>query len=401
MTIQNMKLARACTRLMIKHPFFGSLVYQHELELTDAVPTAAATKDRMMFNPEFLERVTPEELVFLVAHEVMHIVFAHAIRRGNRDPEIYNIACDAVINEILIEEGVGDFIDGGVRMPGAQGKTSENIYNELMKHAKKSKKGGSSKESGNGSEGADGGMSLGRDAPVRGKLTIKDIRPEDSKGVTPSEAKKAELEGKMKIGQAAALARMQGKMGSGLSRLVDQLLQSKVPWYDVLERYMVSKAEQAYNWNRPHKRMLNIAYMPSRQRFPSMGEVVIGIDVSGSISDKEVAQYLGHCQAIFEQCHPAKVYVVYCTTEVEAVDEFEHGEDIVPRRNVWCGGTDMRRIMHWIDDHDVEPDVCITFTDGYTDYPNDSEVPCDLLWVLSTEYRPRDPKGEVIYAVED
>ena len=393
------KLSKACAQLMIRHPFFGSLVYQHELELSDAVPTAAATPDgRMLFNPEFVEQYDTQNLMFLIAHEVMHIVFAHSARRGNRDRDTYNIACDAVINEILVAEGVGQFIGGGIRMEGAQDETSENIYNRIYSPSNSKSFGGDDDEECEGGQGKDG---KGKGKPYTGNLTVKDLEKDGGAPITEAEAKQKVAEGKIKIGQAAALARMQGKLGSGLGRIVDRILESRLPWHQILERYLTSKAEQRYNWSRPHKRRLNIAYMPSRDKYPSMGEVVLGIDVSGSISDKEVGEFIGHCKAIFDLCHPKKVYVVYCTTRVEAVDEFERGEEIIPRKNSWYGGTHMPAIMDWIDNNDIDADVCVTFTDGYTDYPSDNQVPCPLVWILSTDYKPRNPNGEVIYAVEE
>lgn len=387
------KLSRACAQLMIKHPFFGSLVYQHEMEITEDIETAAASSDnRMLFNPHFVEKVSPEQLIFLVAHEVMHIVFAHAARRGNRDKETYNIACDAVINEILIAERVGDFIPGGIRMEGAETETSENIYNKIYDPKGNSQSG---KGRGRGNDNDDG------EGQYEGCLEIKDLQ-EDAPQMTEAEVKAAVAEGKLKLGQAAAMARMQGKMSGTLGRIVEKLLESKVPWHQILERYMVGKAEQRYNWSRPHRRRLNIAYMPSRDRYPSMGEIVVGVDVSGSISDREVSQFLGHCKAIFDLCHPKKIYVVYCTTEIEAVDEFDSSEEVVPRKNRWYGGTHMPAIMDWIAAQGIEPDVCVTFTDGYTHYPTERQVPCDLVWVLSTNYKPsEDTRGEVIYAVEE
>lgn len=93
-----------------------------------------------MLNPEFVQKCSPAQLEFLLAHEVMHIVFAHIARRGDRDPVIYNIACDAVINETLIVEGVGEFIEGGIRMLGAQYRTSESIYDEIAPKLKPRKK---------------------------------------------------------------------------------------------------------------------------------------------------------------------------------------------------------------------------------------------------------------------
>ena len=367
---QGQKISKASVGLLLRHPFFGSLLYCHEVLITASVETAAVTTDRViLLNPEFVEKCTAPQLEFLLAHEVMHIVFAHIARRGDRDPVIYNIACDAVINETLIAEGVGEFIAGGIRMLGAQYRTSESIYDEIASRLKPKEKtspsvgqgltlplfpddleadgqaGGLAGASDDGSE--NGNDSSASTSPFIGELNIPDL-PREARKMTQEEINEQIEEGKLALGQALTTARTCGNMSGGLARFIGSILESSMPWYELLERYMVSKAEQRYNWSRPDKRRLNIAYLPRRERFPSLGTVVIGVDVSGSISDIEIAEYLGHCERIFDLCHPRKVYVVYCTTQVEAVDEYEKGEPLEPRKNLWSGGTCMPAIMDWI-----------------------------------------------------
>lgn len=405
------KISKAAVGLLLRHPFFGSLLYRHDVLISESVETAAVTFDRsILLNPGFVKKCSVPQLEFLLAHEVMHVVFAHIARRGKRDLEIYNIACDAVINETLIAEGVGAFIDGGIRMEGAQYRTSESIYNKIAPKLKTRKLPSSlngqgqtlplfpdAPESGVKDDASEimSGVSIGS-SPVNGHLSIRDL-PAKVRQMTPEEIKEQIEAGKIEIGQALATARTCGNMSGALGRYVASMLESNLPWYELLERYMVSKANQRYNWSRPDRRRLNIAYLPRRERFPSLGTVVIGIDVSSSISDKEIAAYLGHCQRIFELCRPRKVYVVYCTTRVEAVDRFEEDEPLEPRKNLWHGGTYMPAIMDWIAKKEIEADVCVTFTDGYTDFPSENQVPCPLVWVLSTDVTPEeDVHGEVI-----
>lgn len=100
------KISKAAVGLLLRHPFFGSLLYRHDVLISESVETAAVTLDRtILLNPEFVKKCSAPQLEFLLAHEVMHVVFAHIARRGDRDPVIYNIACDAVINETLIIGG--------------------------------------------------------------------------------------------------------------------------------------------------------------------------------------------------------------------------------------------------------------------------------------------------------
>ena len=413
-------IEKAKVRLMLKHPFFGSILLRRPMEATDEIPTACVTSEgAIKYNPSFVESMGFDELIFLLAHEAMHVALGHLPRMKDRDHKLWNYACDAVINETLIAEGVGEFIAGGIRMLGAQYRTSESIYDEIASRLKPKEKtspaigqgltlplfpddleadgqaGGLAGASDDGSE--NGNDSTASTPPFIGELNIPDL-PREARKMTQEEINEQIEEGKLALGQALTTARTCGNMSGGLARFIGSILESSMPWYELLERYMVSKAEQRYNWSRPDKRRLNIAYLPRRERFPSLGTVVIGVDVSGSISDIEIAEYLGHCERIFDLCHPRKVYVVYCTTQVEAVDEYEKGEPLEPRKNLWSGGTCMPAIMDWIAKNDIEADVCVTFTDGYTPYPTEKQVPCPLVWVLSSDFHPhQDMRGEVIY----
>ncbi len=399
------KIGRACIALLIRHPFFGSLVYQHEHLVSEKVPTAAVTPNgKMIFNPGFVNSCNLQELIFLLAHEVMHVVFAHALRRGSRDHELYNIACDAVINDILIAENVGKFIEGGILMPGAAARTSENIYAELADQHSKLRAAHAREPSlleHDSPLEADKAGEDGGNGACCGSLDIRDL-PECVPAMTSEQINEQISLGRISIGQAASLARSRGMMSGRLGRFVDSVLKSRMPWHQLLERYLVSKAGQRFTWRRPNRRRLSVAYLPRRERMPNMGEVVLGIDVSASISDSQTAAFFGHCQAIFELCHPRKVYVVYCTVKVEAVDVFERGEELTPRKSLWYGGTDMRAVMAWIRDNSIEPDACITFTDGVTPFPKEKDAPCPLVWVLVSQVRvPEGTPGEVIYATDD
>ena len=104
------------------------------MEATETVPYAAVTpRGRILYNPEAIEKLSVEEIVFLLCHEVLHIAFSHSLRRGEREHYLFNIASDAVINEMLIELEIGKFIDSGVRLRGAQSRTAEDIYDETLK----------------------------------------------------------------------------------------------------------------------------------------------------------------------------------------------------------------------------------------------------------------------------
>lgn len=381
------KIEKAKVQLLIRHPFFGSIVMKRPFIMDDSVGTACVGRDgQIKISPKFAESLTVQQLVFLLAHEAMHVVYAHLARMGDRDPEVWNIATDAVINDMLQSCSVGAPIEGCVSMPGSKDKTAEAVYAELMKNAKP--------QGGSGGSGAQG------DGQGKGPL-IKDIRPEEAKGITKEQAARAVTEGKIEIAKAAQTARMQGKLSGGLAKLIEEYIKTTIPWHQVLERFMTGKAERHLSWNRPNKRFLKSAYMPRRDRLPSMGEIVVGIDVSGSISDREVARFMGHLNGIIEQCHPEKVHVLYVTSEVELVETFEEQDyPIKPTSKRFYGGTDMCEVVRWTEDNAPDAELVVTFTDGWTDWPRES--PCDLVWVITDKNVTADrvPLGEVLYDEE-
>ena len=119
---------------------------------------------------------------------------------------------------------------------------------------------------------------------------------------------------------------------------------------------MVARCQTHLSWGRPNKRYLRTAYLPGKTRQPAMGKVVIGVDTSGSIGDEEIAKFLGHLSLICEQCDPESVDVLYVTDKVEQHEHYDRGEyDFEPVHNRWSGGTDMREVTRWADEHCDQP----------------------------------------------
>jgi predicted metal-dependent peptidase len=135
-------------------------------------------------------------------------------------------------------------------------------------------------------------------------------------------------------------------------------------------------------------------YMPSVARQPAMGEVVVQIDVSGSISRQELAYYNGHLSRIVEQCRPTKVHVLYTDTSVVRHDEFEQDQEL--KLEFYSGGgTDMEAGFEYIDERGISPNVFICLTDGYTGFNTDNEPAYPVVWCISSDVTA--PYGEVIH----
>ncbi len=386
------KVDTAKVQLLLTNPFFGAIVMRHPITVTkDAKLTRTACVDKngeIFVNEDFMNKLSLPELKFLIAHEAMHVVYAHLHRLGERDPEVWNIAADYSVNDLLVSEEVGEMPNGGVYLPGASEKTTEELYEDLMRKQKKSKQ--SSGSSGDDNDEDEGGSAMGM-APL-----IKDIDPKMAKGLSPADAKAQEMAGKLEISQAMQSARIAGHLSSGLSAKLAKILDSKLPWYEILERYMMGKAERHESWSRPNKRYAGRFYLPRRERLPGMGELVVAIDVSGSISDIEVASFIGHLNRIIEQCRPSRTHVLFVTEEVKKATTYELCDYPLPtERNRWYGGTDMREVFRWQEENAPDAELAVVFTDGYTLFDDEESV--ETVWVYTKEATRHDaPFGETI-----
>jgi predicted metal-dependent peptidase len=361
------KLDKAKAQIVLDHPFFASILLKKELTPDQSIPTLCVNpKGHIRYNPEFIENLTVPQISWALCHEIGHVIAQHALRRGDRDPKKWNYAGDAWINDMLNDAGIGESIPHTVNIPGSKDKTTETIYDELPD---------SDDGSGSGGDG-DPGQS-GSDNSFDNGLG-DDIEDED---LTESERKEIEAEVKLDIAQAAQIAKMRGKLPGKLAKIVEDIINVKTPWYDILERYMASMTKQDYTWLKPNRRYVGSGvYLPSVGTLPQMGEVVIQKDISGSVNIEEDAYFNGHIKRIIETCRPTKVHVLYTDSKVQRHDVFEFGEE-VKFESMRGGGTDMRAGFNYVEQEGLEPDVVITLTDGETPYPTHSDVA--NVWCIS------------------
>jgi len=287
------KVGKAKSLLILDHPFFGTACTKRPIIYTDTVPTAAMSATGQMYmNVDFCAPLSVQQLMFLLAHEAMHYMLAHGLRRGHRDPQAWNVAADKVINDTLIDAGVGDFIDGGITLDGAREMAAESLYDE--------------NDDGDG-EGPGG---LGNDI---GDPTDADGQPLDDATIHQLEA-----EAKIDAIQSAKAAKAVGKLPASIERIIEELVNVTTPWYDILERFMAGKIKDGYSWNRPNRRFIarNI-YIPGTDYVPKMGPIVIGVDTSGSIGPDEIAMFNGHINRIIDTCNPELFMLSTVTTTLQ------------------------------------------------------------------------------------
>lgn len=361
-------MSKARAKLLIQHPFFASLIMSMPFKMTTDVPTAATDGKQHYYNPEFMNSLSIDENMGVQAHEAMHDALYHVLRMHGRNQRIWNMACDYSINHILLESGLK--LPEGCLVDPKLGPNSADInYDILMQKSedeRKKRKGKGQPGDGQPSPGGGGNQPQDGDGQPSDGLR-EDVLGRDMKDSTsgdPAEITKREQEIRQRVAQAANIARMAGKLPGGLARFVDEILNPRLPWQDVLRDYMSQMAKSDESWSRRNRRFSDI-YLPTRYS-EQMGTVVIIPDTSGSMGQEEINFAGGEIMGIVEGCNPERVHVLWSDTEVASEQTFERGEQLVfePKGG---GGTDMRvPLAHAAD---LEPEVVVLITDGYTPWP--------------------------------
>jgi predicted metal-dependent peptidase len=377
---------KAKVQLTIHHPFFAQIVLHRKIEVSDKVSTACVTKrGRIVAGTRFFAGLKVQQGVFVLAHEAMHYAMLHLLRRKHRDQRKWNIACDAVINDLLQTAKVGEFVDGGVNMPGSKDKTSEKVYEELPDQGKGKGKGQKGK-----------GQGEQQDGPYQPGEGWDDLDEEGDGSLDESTVREIEESVRQEVAQAAAVAKQQGNMPAGMERFIEDIINPKTPWYILLERYMTRMINAEYSWKRPNRRHIaHGLYLPSSDKVPQMGEVVVVVDTSGSIGP-ELPHFLGHINSIMAQCRPERIYVMHCDAKVHQVDEFEMHDLPIAIKNFKGGaGTSFKPPFRKVEKMGLEPEVLIYLTDMYGDFP-DKKPRYNTVW-LSTTKDMKAPFGDVIF----
>ena len=366
------KVSKAKALLILDHPFFGTAVSRRPIKYGDEVPTAGmSATGQIMLNPEWVEPLTVKNIMFLLAHEAMHYMLSHALRRQHRDHRAWNVACDKVINDTLIDAKVGEFIDGGVTLEDARFGASEQFYDE------------------NDDDMGEGG--IGED--------VGDVVDDNGQPLDDATVQQLQAQAKIEAIQNAKLAKQTGKLPKSIERLVDEMVNVVTPWHEKLERFMSAKVRDGYSWNRPNRRFVGQGmYLPGYDYVPRMGEVVIAVDTSGSLDSKELALFSGHINRIVDTCTPEKITVLYCDYAIGGTTEYTPDDLPIVLKPVGGGGTSFKPVFKWLDSYDGEVECLIYFTDGWGDQNELDQLSItgsiDTVWV--TTDREDFPFGEVI-----
>jgi len=137
MTLEE-RIANARYSVFVTHPYLGYILQHIPLIERDDIETAATEGLNIFYNKMFMQELSEDALKFIILHELLHIILAHPSRGIGMEQQRFNVACDIVVNDILIKYGFSyaeltPIIGENYNLKGHR-STAESIYDKLKKH---------------------------------------------------------------------------------------------------------------------------------------------------------------------------------------------------------------------------------------------------------------------------
>lgn len=389
------KISRARTDLIFDYPFFATIAFKLKIiekddawfearkspEMKEAVKTMCTDGLNIYYYKKFVEASTVGETTTIIAHEVMHVVNLHHLRRQSRSPLGFNIACDFAINPILADAGFEMPKDILLDKKLYPDNTAEDIYNKLPKQT-------ITQVSINGCFGGEViDYGTGEKGNAKGDKTPESMN-------IPS-ADEHEQEMKLSVKAAAQHAKQEGKLPGSLDRLVDKLMKSVIPWKQLLTRFMTENSMNDYNWSRPNKRFTHLGlYMPEVHSTELKSPIMM-IDTSGSVSDEDMNMAASEIHAILGMFETS-MHIFYIDSAFQGEQEVTSREPIKLKPK-GGGGTCFRPGFKHMDKNFYDASCVLYITDGYSSTFPDKIPEIPVLWILNCEHKEFNPPfGEVV-----
>lgn len=356
-------ISASLLRVRMKSPFFATLALFTHFKATQIIPTAGTDGKNIYINEDFVRSLPPSQVDGLLLHEVLHAALLHILRRGTRDPNLWNIAADIVINGTIVQQGAFELPQGGIRDPKLEHLSVEEIYELFLKNA------------------------------THYTLNLVDLlneTPSDCEGNKNGDhdgsldrQKKAELEAHWRnaVQQAMVVARSHKERGSipaSIERELGAVTQAQLDWRSYLWRYLVQTPTDFSGFDR---RFIGRGLYLENLEGETV-QVFVAVDTSGSIDSSQMGMFLAEVYGIL-QAYP------HLKGELYYVDAAAYGPyPLDPKgelpKPIGGGGTSFVPFFdkvkaNW--DY-LSTGVCVYLTDGYGYFPAEPP-PLPVLWVVT------------------
>lgn len=338
--------------------FFTTVCFSLKHVWDNTCRSAATDGESIFFNPDFFMGLDQEERVFLLLHESMHVAFLHMNRLKERDKAKWNVACDHVINLMLLERKF-KMPSMGLADRAYTGMSAEQVYAVLPAQNEKEVD-QDIRESGIGSDALQRSV---EDILIRAAIQSK--VQGDAEGTIPQE----------------------------IQIFLNRLLSPKLPWQRILQKYLNNLTKNDFTFRKPNRRFFPEHYLPSLHSERLMS-IAIAVDASGSVSDEEFLVFVSEIHSILKMMKPEKITLIQFTTRITSVDEIKSVRELSKVRFVGRGGTRIGPVIEWANEN--KPQLLLTFTDGaFRFFGEKTKSP--TIWLINNNPDFEAPYGKVIH----
>lgn len=340
------KLIQARISLIMRKPFFGEMAQRLKIIRDDNISTAATDGRNFYYNLEFIDALDKDELLFLFGHEVLHNVFEHHFRKEGRNHKLWNVACDYVVNLILVQYGIGKLITTVSVLYDEKYKNlnAEEVYDLLLKNVN--------------SSDIDS---------LCDKLLDEHMEGMEEAGHKLSPAEKSAIRDEIKDALLSSAQQNAGDVPLGVDRIIKRFTSPKITWKEHLRQDIQSVIKSNYTFSRPNKKAMHGGFiLPGMQRDPSL-DICVAVDCSGSITDDDVTVFLSEIKSIMDQYNDYTIQVWCFDTEVYNYQVFrsDSGDSIDTYKIKGGGGTSFECNWTFMNENEIRPKTLIMFTDMY------------------------------------
>lgn len=389
-----LRLKKAHIKLL-RHPqtcLYGGVILMGESSVIDdpkQCPTAYTDGYNKRYGRDFMDKLTDQELAGVVLHENLHVLMKHIPRHRDlmkEDSRLANMAMDYAVNDLIVDLSQRDATliklpDCGLYDPMFKDWSVRRIYEYLKEE-----------QEGNGG-GGNGGGGGGRGEP------LDEHGEEYVEGMSEEEEKKFEDAITDAINQGGILA---GKFGAKIPRTIKDIMAPPLNWYEILQEFWNThtRGKDELTWRRFNKhRIADGHYLPSAIN-ETIGEVVIAIDTSGSISATELSKVASRIVELCETVTPERIRVLWWDTKVHGEQLFDGNYENIKTmlKPMGGGGTRASCVSEYITKNNITADCLIVFTDGFVEDNVSWNISTPTMWLISanghSDFRP--PAGQVV-----
>jgi predicted metal-dependent peptidase len=383
---------------------WAGLMSVGKTSLCDNTPTAYTNGRDEVYGTAFVEALPVAELSFVCLHEAVHKGLRHLTtwrKLYEADPQLSNIACDYVVNRIIVKADPTESVCKFPRNPDGtrmglyderfDGMSAKQIFDILKQEQSANQK----PDSGEGQPGEQG----------QGQPSFDEHGWSDAKEMDKAErdALEKEIDHALRRGEAEAK-----KCGAGKGDMpaeVGEMLRPAVDWRAALREFFSSHcaAKDEASWRRLNRRFVGMdVYLPSMHG-ESLGHAVVGADLSGSMwsgNPSPISRIFTEVVEIANTTKPEKLDVLYWDTQVAGHDSFTQGDydSLLSKvRPKGGGGTSADCVPEYMTEHKIKPDCIIMVTDGHVFGSWGTNYSAPVLWVIIDNPSVEAPTGKTLH----